>query len=194
MKNQNEAYKIAYVIYGAVVFGVLAGCIIYFVDVAFWDMKYFQHGLEEYSVGAILNLPVSQISTYILKRRGLQFLLFVLGIVLTSYGIATGTYSMLFGAFYGIIMCNLLLQYGLKGTVYGIICFFPHYLCYLLALYFGGKWFFYRKEVKNRYYGNVNKLQYLIHFFVIFFLLVFALVWEIKFQKNILNYFYQYLV
>ena len=118
MKNQNEAYKTAYIIYGAVVFGVITGCIIYLADFAFWDMKYFQHGLEEYSVGAVLNLPVNQLASYILKRRGLQFLLFVLGVLLTSYGIATGVYSMLFGAFYGIIMCNLLLQYGMKAVSY----------------------------------------------------------------------------
>lgn len=194
MKNQNESYKIAYVTYGAVIFGVLAGCIIYLVDLAFLDVKYFQHGLEEYSVGAVLNLPVDQLAGYILKRRFFQFFLFVLGIILTSYGIITGLYSMIFGAFYGIIMCNLLLQYGIKGTGYGIICFFPHYLCYILVLYLCGKWFFYKKEQKNKYYENVNKLQYFINFFVIFFLLIFALIWEIKFQKNILNYFYQYLV
>lgn len=194
MKEQRRDYGMAYLTYGLAVVGMILGCLLYLADQIFYDAAYFRHSLEEYSIGAVMNLPLGQLAVYILKRRSEQLLLFVLGMLLTSCGIITGLYSMVFGTFYGVVICNLLVQYGIRGLGYGLACFFPHYLAYLLSMYFFGRWSYEKQDDKYRYYPNVNFLQYFIKFIVIFLLIAFSLVWEIKFQKNILNFFYQYLV
>lgn len=71
---------------------------------------------------------------------------------------------------------------------------FPHYLIYFAMIYLVGKWFRTAPDMKVYSHANVNKLQKLFKYFVIFFSITLAIIWEIKFQKNILNYFYQYLV
>lgn len=194
MKEQRQDYGMTYLTYGLTIIGMIIGCLIYLADQIFYDAEYFRHGLEDYSIGAVMNLPLGQLAIYILKRRSEQLLLFVLGMLLTSCGMITGMYSVVFGAFYGVVTCNLLVQYGVRGLCYGMTCFFPHYLLYMIAMYYFGKWFYEQKEGKYKYYTNVNYLQYFIKFIVIFSLIVLSLIWEIHFQKNILKFFYQYLV
>lgn len=194
MKEQRQDYGMAYITYGLAVVGMIIGCFLYLADQIFYDAAYFRHSLDEYSIGAVMNLSTGQLALYIIKQRSEQLLLFALGMMLTSCGMITGLYSMVFGAFYGMVSCNLLIQYGLRGLGYGLACFFPHYLLYILAMYYFGKWFYEKQEGRYKYYQNVNFLQYFIKFLVIFFLIAFSFVWEIKFQKNILNFFYQYLV
>lgn len=194
MKEKRQDYGMTYITYGLAMLGMIIGCLLYLADQIFYDATYFRHCLEEYSIGAVMNLPVGQLAVYIIKRRSEQLLLFVLGMMLTSCGMIVGMYSIIFGTFYGVVACNLLVQYGIKGMGYGLACFFPHYLLYVLAMYFFGKWYYEKQEEKNKYYSNVNYLQYFIKIIVIFILIVFSIVWEIKFQKNILNFFYQYLV
>ena len=194
MKEKRQDYGMTYLTYGLAIVGMILGCFLYLADQIFYNATYFRYGLEEYSMGAVMNLPLGQLIIYILKRRSEQMLLFILGLLLTSCGVITGIYSMLFGTFYGVVTCNLLMQYGVSGLCFGMSCFFPHYLFYMIAMYFFGKWFYEQKEGKYKYYSNVNFLQYFIKFIVIFVLITFSLVWEINFQKNILNFFYQHLV
>ena len=189
MKEKRQDYGMTYLTYGLAIVGMILGCLLYLSDQIFCDATYFRHGFEEYSIGAVMNLPIGQLAVYILKRRSEQLLLFVLGLLLTSCGVITGIYSMLFGTFYGVVICNLLIQYGIRGLCFGMSCFFPHYLAYMIAMYFFGKWFYEQKEGKYKYYSNVNFLQYFIKFIVIFALIAFSLAWEINFQKNILNFF-----
>lgn len=193
MKEEKNA-GLAGLTYGLTVVGMVLGCLFYLGDLLFCNAGYFRHGLEEYSIGAVMNLPVEQIAVYVLKQRGGQILLFVLGMILTSCRIITGIYSVFFGGFYGITMCSFLVQYGIKGMGYGLACFFPHYLCYILAIYFLGKWSCEKQSGLYKYHPNVNFLQSFIKFIVIFLLILVSLIWEIRFQKNILNFLYQYLV
>lgn len=194
MNNQNGSLKTTYIIFGAVILGVVLGSAGYLGDLILYDARYFPNGLEEYSVGAVMNLPAEQLTIYILKCRLGQLFLLALVTIITSYGIAVGLYSLLFGTFYGMAICNFLIQYGIKGVGYGLLCFFPHFLLYFIAMHFCGRWFFGCHEQNRIYYGNVKTAQYFFKFFLIFFLVLISLVWEIKFQKNILKIFYQYLV
>lgn len=194
MKEEKQNKGIVYLTYGMVMIGMIIGCLLYLGDLLFFNAGFFRHCLEDYSVDAVLNLPLEQIGIYIIKRRSEQLLVFVLGLFFTSCGIIISAYSMVFGVFYGISVCSLLVQYGIWGLLYGMACFLPHYLFYLMALYFFGKWFYEKQEGKYKYYPNVNFLQSFVKFIVIFILILSALVWEIRFQKNILNFFYQHLV
>lgn len=194
MMKQKEIFKTAYIIFASILLGTILGNLSYLGDKIIYDARYFPNGLEEYSIGAVMNLPVEQLTIYIVKCRMGQLFLLVLGTLITSYGIAVGIYSLIFGIFYGMAMCNFLIQYGIIGTGYGILCFFPHFLFYFFAMYLCGKWFFDYGNRNNMYYGNVKTAQYFFKFFVIFFLIFISLIWEIKFQKNILKFFYQYLV
>ncbi|MCI8510116.1 MAG: hypothetical protein HFJ06_16400 [Lachnospiraceae bacterium] len=194
MKNQNEYYKNAYYTYLPVFLGMFAGSILFLVLMAFFETQIMEQGLEDYKFGAVLNIPVWRLALYILKRRLGQLFLFIIVWLLFSYPVAAFCFNACFGGYYGIVVCNLFIKFGWHGIVYSLACFFPHYLLYFIAIYFSGRWFYYMSSRKNAAYGNVNKLQYLVKIFVIFFLIFIALIWEIKFQKNILNYFYQYLV
>ncbi len=194
MREERQEKRIFYLTYGMAVAGMVIGCLLYLGDLLFFRAGYFRHGVENYSPEVVMGLPFKQIAVYILKRRSEQMLLFVLGMLLASCGIVTGIYSMVFGAFYGISVCGILVQYGMKGLPYGLACFLPHYLFYFVAMYYLGKWYYEKQEGKYKYHPNVNFLQSFVKFIVIFILIFSALVWEIRFQKNILNFFYQYLV
>lgn len=198
MKNQLEAgYKtksIEYLTFGTVVLGMVAGSLFYLSDMAFMNTGMFRNGIESYSIGAVMNLPVLQVAFYILRKRIGQLLFFVVMGVLLSYGIAAGVYGFLSGLFYGMVFSNVILQYGIKGIGYGAACFFPHYVFYLLAVYFCVRWINVRSSTAEGYMYKVNKSQYFIKFFVICGLIILALIWEIKIQKFFLNFFYQYLV
>ncbi len=194
MKEERHGEKMYYLTCGFAVAGMIIGCLVYLGDVLFYHAGYFRHSLDIYSTDVVKNLSVNQIAVCILKRRSQQLFLFVLGAMFASCGIVTGIYCMIFGVYYGVTACSLLVQYGIKGMGYCLACFFPHYLFYLLAMYFFGKWYGEKQEGKYKYYPNINFFQSFVKFIVIFLLIFFSLVWEIKFQKNILIFFYQYLV
>ena len=193
MKKYDEN-RTAIVIYRTLFWGMILGVLCYLFDMLYFDSEFFSSGMENYSVSAVTNLPFEQLIFYVLKCRCNQLLLIILGSILISYGFAVGIYSIIVGLFYGMAMCNLLILYGIKGIGYGILCFFPHYCFYFLAIIFWGKWFGCSTEYETMNSGKVKKLQYLFKIFVIISFVLFSLLWEVKFQKNILKNFYQYLV
>lgn len=194
MKNQSEHYKNVYYTYFPIFLGMVIGSVLFLILMTFFEVQVMDQGLEDYKFGAVLNLPIWNLSIYILKRRLGQLFLFVIIWTLFSYPVAAFCYNLCFGGYYGIVVCNLFIKFGWYGAGYSMACFFPHYLFYFSAICFAGIWFYRMSSKRNAAYGNVNKLQYLVKIFVIFFLVFMAIFWEIKFQKNILNYFYQYLV
>ena len=193
MNKSIEEYKISYSTYLSVLVGVIAGCLFFFIMMIYDSEKIMEYGLEDYKISSVLDLPVLYLALYVLKRRIGQFILFVVLVILFSYSLAASCYCFFFGIYYGMVLCNLLVKFGIHGLVYGTACFFPHYFIYFLMIYLVGKWF-YATSAAIHSYTNVNKLQKLFKYFVIFFAIIIAIIWEIKFQKNILNYFYQYLV
>ena len=194
MNKSIEERRITYYTYFSVILGIITGSFLFFILISYNMAQIMGQGLEDYKISGVMDLPILYLSLYILKRRIGQLLLFVMIMILFSYSVASSCYCFFFGAYYGIIICNLLVKFGMTGLVYGIVCFFPHYLIYFLVVYLVGKWFHTASVVKIYSYTNVNKLQKLFKYFVIFFMIIIAIIWEIKFQKNILNYFYQYLV
>ena len=172
MKNQLEAgYKtksrsMEYITFDTVVFGMIAGSLFYLSDMAFLDTGIFRNGMESYSVGAVMNLPVLQVAFYILRKRIGQLLMFIVLGALMSYWIAAGVYSFLIGLFYGMVFSNVILQYGIKGIGYGVACFFPHYVFYLLAIYLCVRWISVRHSATDGYLYKVNKSQYFVKFFL----------------------------
>lgn len=194
MHPQNGNSKNTYYTYLPVLLGMFFGCIIFLFICQDSKLQIMNLGLEDYKISAVMNLPVWKMTLYVLKRRLGQWICFFAFWYLFSYSVSAICFNTCFGLYYGMVMCDLFIKFGWKGMVYGIACFFPHYILVFLAIWLLGKWF-YRTDVwRNISYGNVNELQYFVKIFVIFFLIFVAIVWEIKFQKNILNFFYQYLV
>lgn len=193
MNKSMEEQKISYCTYVSAIVGVVAGCLFFFLMMMYNPERVMEYGLEDYKIGGVIDLPIFYLAIYVLKRRVGQLLLFILLAVIFSYFVAATCYCFFFGIYYGVVVCNLLVKFGINGLLYGTACFFPHYLIYFLTIYLVGRWFCVMTSA-NYPYTNVNKLQKLIKYFVIFFVIIIAIIWEIKFQKNILNYFYQYLV
>lgn len=194
MNNRNKNYKNIYCTYFPAFLGMLLGSLLFLVLMVFLDIQLLDRGLEDYKFGAVLNLPVWNLAIYILKRRLGQLILYLIIWTLFAYPVAAFCFNMCFGAYYGLVLSNLFIKFGWHGIGYSVACFFPHYLFYFFAIYLSGHWFYWISSEKQIAYKSVNKLQCLVKIFVIFFLISVAIIWEIKFQKNILNYLYQYLV
>ena len=180
--------------YGALMLGIFIGCILFGILIICDGNQWLDLGLEEYDVVATMNLSQEKILFYLLRKRILQIILYILIMILTSYSFASILYCGGFGCYYGFLLCNLVVKYNLYGFGYVFACFFPHYLFYFILIYVCGK----KNNERNGYHNdrckNVNIIQYLFKIFVIFMLFTFAIIWETNFQKNFLNYFFQYLV
>lgn len=178
--------------YGMLFFGVIIGCCIYICLCSTKEMFFSHYGLEQYNIS--LTVLDSGTLRHVLRRRISQILIFVLFSVLTSYYFSTIIFSIGFGIYYGFVICDLLVKYSMFGFLYGLFCFFPHYFFVFLVLYLICKWNADNKKRLIKYDKSMNQIEYLIKIFVIIILLVVSFFWEIKFQKNFLNYFFQYLV
>lgn len=178
--------------YGMLFFGVLIGCCIYTFMCSIKNIFFSHYGLEQYNIS--LTILDGDILCPVLRRRISQIVIFVLFSVLTSYYFSTIIFSIGFGIYYGFVICDLLVKYGMFGLGYGFFCFFPHYFFVFLVLYLICKWNGDNTKRLIKYDKSMNRIEYLIKIFVIIILLVVSFFWEIKFQKNFLNYFFQYLV
>lgn len=191
MMNYNDKI-INYTYYSAFI-GMLIGSFLFLILLTFFDASLLDYGLEDFKIISLLNISIRDITIYILKRRVCQILLFIILMALFSVSTASSLYNLFFGVYFGMIMSSMFIKFAWKGLVYACFCFFPHYIIYFFLIYFIVKWS--EMEGKRKiYYKNVNKLQYLVQISVIFLGVFFAMFWEIKFQKNFLNYFFQYLV
>lgn len=191
MMNDKSNLKLNY-IYGMVFLGVICGSL--FILFSYLSSKYIfmNNCIEEYRINPLMNQDIFPFTIYILRRRVGQIFLFLVVMFLCSYSIATIIYNYSFGFYFGLIITDLFIKFGINGIVYTIICFFPHYIFYFFLILFLVKWFHIRK---NDFYNyNRNQLQYFVKIFVILLMFFMAFFWEVKFQKNFLIYFYQYLV
>lgn len=193
MKTSCEKRNFRILIYLPVVLGVSAGSLLFLYSILHGNNlagnEFFQYPVKD-----IASFGGFQLIVFILKRRIPQFIFLLIILNICPYWVVLSGCSMIFGGYYGYIMSQLFYQFGDKGILYGIICFFPHYLCYGVSFLLAGKWFY---NVSNQSYmgnQNVKNAQYFFKFFVIIIFLFFGVFWEIKFQKNILNLFYQHLV
>ena len=180
--------------YGALMIGVLVGCFFLLEMMALGKDGVLDYGLEDYDISVMFNAPSNEIMIHLIKKRCMQVILFLLLFVLTTYYCASFLFCGYFGIFYGFVVCNLIIKYGISGLLYGFICFFPHYMLYFWMIFWGGKWTNKKQSSLNKCYRDVNGLEYFIKIFVIIGLFTLSLSWEINFQKNFLNYFFQYLV
>ena len=180
--------------YGALVAGVIIGCILLLGLVVMGKTTVLDYGLEDYDVSVILNASNDEIILHLLTKRFLQIILFFMCVILTNYHSTTLLFCGGFGIYYGFVICNLIIKYGCFGLAYSVICFFPHYFLYFLIVFWVGKWLEKENKLLNKYYGDFRKIEYFVKIFVIIGLFLISMVWEIKFQKNFLNYFFQYLV
>lgn len=186
--------KIHVCTYGAVSIGVLLGCLLFLSMICMGKTLLLDYGLEDYNLSVMFNASEDKIMIHIIQKRLLQIAIFILLLYLTTYYCSCFLFCSGFGIYYGFVICNLIIKYKLLGLGYGFVCFFPHYFMYFLAIYLIGKWVEEQKNVLRNCYSSMNVLENGIKIFLIFMLTVLAIVWEIKFQKNFLNYFFQYLV
>ncbi len=177
--------------YGALVGGVILGCLVLLLTVMIGNTTILDMGLEDYKIGAVLNISSNQMMKYVLKKRIIQFVVFIMFIYLFPYFVTSVLFCGSFGVYYGIVLTNLIIKYDIMGLLYGIVCFYPHYFIYFLIIYFLGKW---NKRTLNFCYQSMNWIDFLGKIFVILFLICISLTWEIRFQKIFLNYFFQHLV
>lgn len=194
MEDKYYLRRNKYYTFVPVLLGTAVGSLLLLVMIGILEMPMSEQGLENYGLGALMNLPQKELIFYILKKRGLQLLVYGLLAWSLTYPVAAFSFNGLFGIFYGMITCDLFIKFGFWGLVYSAVCFFPHYFCYFAAIYLGGYWFGRKPVYPSANTSNIKTLQYFIKIIVIFFLFAFAVIWEIKFQKNFLNYFYQYIV
>lgn len=194
MENRYYLRKNKYCTVLPVLLGNLLGSIFILMVIAFLDVVVPEQGIENYNISVLLNLPGEELLLHVMKRRGLQILLFFILSFLLSYPVAAFCYNGFLGIYYGMITSDLLIKFGLRGVLYSFFCFFPHYLFYFFSIFLGGYWFYYEGRNYSGGYENVNKTQKIFKIFVIFTFVFLAVIWEMKFQKFFLNYFYQYLV
>lgn len=193
MEHGKLEHRLSYFTYSAVMIGVFLGSIICLI---LYHNQFFimEGGLEDFKVSGVLGLPEQQLFFFIMRRRIGQILLFALLISMFSYPVITTLFCFSFGIYYGVTASSLLLKFGIRVAGYLNSCFFPHYIFYFIAVYLWGKWFYVSKNVYCPGYKKINNFPFFVKYFVIFILLILAMLWEIYFQKNILNFFYQYLV
>ncbi len=190
MQVRNRLYYALYT-YGALCLGIFFGALTFLISICLNCDYFIDKGLEDYGFGMVMNLPTKEILLFIVKRRVLQCLLiaFLFKLLLPNH--ASTIVCLCFGVFYGIIICDLIVKYGVFGLLYGFVCFFPHYYMYFVILHLLGKW---RYQSLNNCYEYMNWKIGMFKIFVIFLLFGLSLTWEIRFQKIFLNYFFQYIV
>ena len=180
--------------YVALALGILVGCLYFLFSVTYGETILLEHGLEDYNITAMLNAPKHEMLAHLLKKRLLQTIIFVLSIILTTYSCSSFIFCGGFGIYYGLVVSNLIVKYGFSGLLYGFVCFFPHYFFVFMAIFLYGQWSDRKKAYYIKCHKDVNKIEKCVKIFVIFLLLILSFVWEIQFQKNFLNYFFQHLV
>lgn len=181
-------------IYCPMIVGTLLGSILWIVGVQLNIPCILENGLESYSISGVLQQENRHLVIYILKSRVGFMLLFLFFTIVVSYYVSVMLYSFLFGSYYGFVVSGMLVKCGIKGFVYSFMCFFPHYLFYFIGVYLIGNYYF-DSKIQGQYTRcNVKKIQSFFKIFVIFLFLSAGLIWEMKFQKNILKFFYQYIV
>lgn len=188
MKTVYNKKSMQWIIGVSVLSGVVIGSVL-FLYMMLKNIGIDEISISHFSIKGVCSLPSGKLIVILLKKRITQLLFLFIMLKVFSYWVVLGGYGLFFGGYYGYIMSGLFYQYGFYGTVYGIACFFPHYLCYAIAFYLVGKWFFYLSERDLLSENSVKIPQYFLKFFVIFLLLFLGLFWEINFQKNILKIF-----
>ena len=194
MDHDREKRWVSICTFGCLGVGAILGCGIFLICVLWTDCPVMEYGLEDFQVAQMLNVSQKEFVTYICKRRFLQWCCFGAVWCISSYYIAAGGYNLFVGGYYGFLAADLFIKFGACGLFYSLVCFLPHYMFSFYAVYCIGKWFAQCGRQEIYYYNRVNKMQYFVKIIAIILCVVFALIIEIKYQKNILNYFYQYLV
>lgn len=190
MQNKNRNKTILYT-YGGMLLGVVIGCILFGIVTYSGYFLWLDEGLETFHFSAVLEISSHELGAHLFKRRCLNLIIFILTVFLTTYACTAFCFCTYFGVYYGYVLCDLIIKYGINGYCYGISCFFPHYLFYFILIFVIGKW---KIQSLNNYYGNINKWNYIIKIIVIIILFLLAFGWEWKIQKFFLNYFFQHLV
>ncbi len=174
--------------------GAITGCILFFCCLILWKYPVLDYGLEDLHVLQAMNLSRKTYIIYICQRRLMHAVLFLAIWAVSTYYIAAFGFHLLVGCYFGFLLSDFFVKFGMSGIAYILACFIPHYILLFMAVYLSG-WWFAQNDIRERYfYKNVNYVQSFLKIFVIFLLLAGGVFIEIKFQKNILNFFYQYLV
>lgn len=190
MKQEERA---AHIIEGSLIAGVLIGCML------FWGVYLCQQhflmdaGLEDFAMDMTVNQGNLQYFLYLICKRLIQALLYIVLLLGFNYMVATCSYGVLCGGYFGLVACDLFFKFGSKGLVYVLLCFFPHYLGYWLSVFCYGCWFS-GNFISVKSYSYVKEFFTLVKIFVIILLIGLSLFWEIRFQKNFFGKIYQYLV
>lgn len=169
--------------------GVGFGVICSLANIIF-NAGFIQVQFEQYISSCFSAISEQKIIWYIGKIRIIQVLFVIFFSGCLPYRTIINAIALIAGWFYGMFFCLLFLQYGFRGIVYNTFCFFPHFLFYGIALFCWGKYIL----IKTKLEKTVKKTQYFFIISVIIFMIFLGLIWEIKYQKNILKFFYQYLV
>ena len=190
MQKHDIHKKNEYYLYIPTLMGVTIGTFGYLLRMD--QVQAMWMGVENYKIDTVGNFPTWNMVGYIMNQRGIQIALFILLAALFSYVISSFLFCFLFGIYYGITTCSLLIHFGFQGLFYGYVLFFPHFFFYFVALALGSRIF----TVNKREQETVlyPKMQFAIEIIVIVSFLLLGMVWEMRFQNKIIKIFFQHLV
>lgn len=189
----HNTYHINQYTYTMIFLGSILGIFLNLIFSFYLDCYIFDFDIEEYHLkGFTIDLS-SRYVFYLLKRRIVQLISFLLIGVLFSFKYAAIIYNFIFGTFYGIYFVSMFIKFGIWGIGFTIFSFFPHYIFYFLMIFYITK-LYDKTKYEKLTQKNIKFFISIFHFFVIFILFSIGIYIEIKFQKNILNYFYQHIV
>lgn len=195
MEWERDRKKVVCCTFLCLVLGTWIGCLVFFVCTLGLELPIMEYGIEDFGVLQMKNISNRLYAIYVCKQRMVQWgAFFALG-CLASYYVAAGGYNLLVGIYYGFLLTDCFVKFGVRGILFSLFCFAPHYVISFFAVYWMGKWFVAKPAfIQKSCNIYVKNMQYFVKIFLIIFLIAGSVFFEIKFQKNILNYFYQYLV
>lgn len=109
--------------------------------------------IDQYSISAWVLQERKELSLYLFRQRGGQFLA-LLGIGFLCNSVFLAFLFTFFGGFiWGLILSLETMRLGIRGVLLAVACFFPQGICYLLAI-----WLFLvgKEQVRQQQYTPVK--------------------------------------
>lgn len=182
-KQENIIYT-----YLPLVLGMVSGIVLFFSFFNKMEIIYTSL-LDKYYVGNLSNYMINFSAKYIIIKKLSVVLLYIFLIILFSYRITAFFINYVFGVYYALIASVIYFIFGLKGVVFILILFTPHFILYFNSFVLFLNWFCFRKDL---FYNTVNKFNTFVRFMIILILSILGICWEIFFQKNFMDIFSRY--
>ena len=163
-------------VYFPILLGLLCGTIIYI-----WKFRLLGLFDKEIQIFKIedASMDLCDYSLYIIRQRVISFIMIIIFTFLFSYKLSIILVEFLFGIYYAIVSSALFCQFGLMSYKLIISFFIPHFIIYVICLYYGGKYI-----INNNCYQNkINNLNFFVKILLIIFLMSIGVFCEVFLKK-----------